>query len=135
MGALKAGCERAREWVSLDLDGGLWELEQELLRAHLRHCPTCAPYARAVRTLTEIVRATPAVQPTVAVATRPPIRSRRPPLRLAAAAAVVVAAAALGSLAGTLAGRGADSHQPATELLAVHLPPSMAAPIPVHVDG
>ena len=41
MGALKAGCDRAREWVSLELDGELSELGAARLDAHLVRCAAC----------------------------------------------------------------------------------------------
>lgn len=102
MGALKPGCERAREWVSLELDGELSELEHALLRAHLERCEPCAAAARHVRAFTAALRAAPLERP-VAVPALP--RRRRPAVRVlhvGAAAAAVAAAVGLGSLAGSL---------------------------------
>jgi anti-sigma factor RsiW len=131
MGALKAGCERAREWVSLDVDGGLSQLEAALLGSHLERCPACAAYASSVRALTVELRSAPKELPALSV--RP--EANRTHVRLLAAVAVVVVAAGLGSLAGALSHSGSDAHPPAADLLAVRLPPSMAAPIPVRIGG
>src|SRR3954454_13270314 len=101
MGALKAGCIRAQEWASLELDGGLSELERALLHAHLDRCPTCAAYAASVQAITTQLRAAAVEEPVLAV--RPAAaRAQRLRVRLLVAAAVVVVAAGLGSLAGAL---------------------------------
>jgi ferric-dicitrate binding protein FerR (iron transport regulator) len=99
MGAPKAGCERAREWISLDVDEELSELGRARLRAHLAHCPACARAARELRTLATMLADAPLEQPASAVELRP--RRRVGLARVYAAAAVVAAAAACG-LAGSL---------------------------------
>ncbi|MFN2628646.1 MAG: zf-HC2 domain-containing protein [Gaiellaceae bacterium] len=100
MGALKSGCERAREWVSLDLDGELSELEDAQLRAHLGRCLGCAGFASDLRGTTAALRAAP-LEPLAAVVTFPAGRSRTPRvLQVGAAAAAVALAVGLGSLAG-----------------------------------
>jgi predicted anti-sigma-YlaC factor YlaD len=102
MGALKSGCERAREWVSLDLDGELSELEHALLRAHLDRCAACAAFAHDVRALTGELRAAPAETPAVPV-TLPRRRSGAVRvLQVGAAAAAIAIAVGLGTLAGSL---------------------------------
>jgi hypothetical protein len=102
MGALKSGCERAREWVSLELDGELSELEGAQLRAHLGRCVTCSRFARGVRGTTRALRATPLEIP-AAVVTFPTARSRTMRvLQVGAAAAAVAVAVGLGSLVGSL---------------------------------
>jgi hypothetical protein len=45
-------CERARESVSLQLDGELPELEVDSLETHLLLCPDCAAWAEQVRVVT-----------------------------------------------------------------------------------
>ena len=106
MGALKSGCERARAWVSLELDAELSELEHALLAAHLDRCAACAAFAHDVRGLAGALRAAPLELPREVPA---PIRRRDASVRvlqaLGAAAAVAVAIG-LGSLVGTLSSQG-----------------------------
>ncbi len=52
-------CEQAREYISLELDGELSELERERLRMHLAQCSACARYARDVRGTTSLLRSAP----------------------------------------------------------------------------
>jgi predicted anti-sigma-YlaC factor YlaD len=104
MGAVQSvECERARAWVSLELDGELSEVEGALLRAHVGRCAACADFARDVDALTQEIRTARPQRPAV---TRVSSHSRRAAtrrLRLGAAAAAVVAVAAgFGSLAGSL---------------------------------
>ena len=99
MGAPKAGCERAREWISLDVDEELSELGRARLRRHLARCPGCAAAARELRTLATMLADAPLEQPTSEVEVRP--RRRIGLTRVYAAAAVVATAAACG-LAGSL---------------------------------
>jgi len=85
-------CQRAREAVSIQLDGELSELGSARLSAHLRECEACASYALELAALTTRLRTAALEQPGTSVAL--PTRRRRPALQLAAAAAAVVAAAA-----------------------------------------
>ena len=85
-------CQRAREAVSMQLDGELSELGSARLSAHLRECEACAGYALELAALTTRLRTAPLEQLPAPVAL--PSRRRRPALQLAAAAAAVVAAAA-----------------------------------------
>jgi predicted anti-sigma-YlaC factor YlaD len=85
-------CQRAREAVSIQLDGELSELGSARLSAHLRECEACASYALELAALTTRLRMAPLEQPGIDVALPP--RRRRPALQIAAAAAAVVAAAA-----------------------------------------
>jgi len=106
MGAvLTADCERARARASLGLDGELSQIEQALLRSHVRRCAACAEFASDVGALTQELRTTALER--VVVAPLPARRrsARRRTLQLGAAAAVVVIAAGLGSLAGSLSSR------------------------------
>lgn len=112
MGAvLTAECERARNRVSLGLDGELSQVEKALLRAHVGRCAACAGFARELGGLTEQIRRTPLVHPQRG-AYEPmdvPVRRRSSGmrvLRLSAAVAAVAVAAGLGSLAGSLSSRG-----------------------------
>jgi anti-sigma factor RsiW len=49
-------CARARESVSVQLDGELPELELDRLETHLRFCPDCAAWAAEVRDVTQRLR-------------------------------------------------------------------------------
>jgi anti-sigma factor RsiW len=120
MGAvLAAECERARNWVSLGLDGELSQVEQALVRAHVGRCAGCADFARDLHGLTQELRRAPLERPSGQCG---PVRRRRPGMRalqLGAAAAAVVLAATLGSLVGSFSAR-----QPAAL--------TAAAPFPLH---
>lgn len=102
-------CERAREQVSLSLDGELSQLEHRLLDAHLARCAACGAYAADVAAVTEQMRAAP-----LETLERPvEVRRQR---RVAPARVQVVAVAALAFLAVGVAGQLSSSlrsHQPA----------------------
>jgi predicted anti-sigma-YlaC factor YlaD len=103
MGALKAGCERARELVSLELDEELSELGQARLRRHLECCPACRLYAAGARTVAEQLRATSLERPAVSVSVAGRRRRRRVLVyRTATAAAALVSLAGVVGLAGSL---------------------------------
>lgn len=104
---VSAACDRAREQVSLSLDGELSQLERRLLDAHLDRCASCAAYAQDVVLFTEQLRTAPLETP------RRPVVVRRT-RRLSPARVQVVAAAALALLAVGLAGQlSASSERPA----------------------
>ena len=84
-------CQRAREAVSLQLDGELSELGSARLSVHLRECAACAAYAREAAAIAGRLRAAPLEQPGIAVAL--PARRRRPGLQIAAAGAAAALAA------------------------------------------
>jgi ferric-dicitrate binding protein FerR (iron transport regulator) len=98
MGALKPGCDRAREWVSLDVDDELSEVGRARLRAHLARCPACAQVAREVRALATALADAPLEEPSLQLVVPP----RRIGMRRIALAAAVVAVVS-GGLAGSLA--------------------------------
>jgi hypothetical protein len=56
-------CQKARERISLDLDGELSLHESGLLERHLSHCAECALFAVDVRRYTGLLRAAPLEQP------------------------------------------------------------------------
>lgn len=56
-------CERCRGQVSLDLDGGLSELEAAWMRRHLAACADCRAFAARVRGATALLRAAPQLAP------------------------------------------------------------------------
>jgi anti-sigma factor RsiW len=89
-------CTRASEWVSLQLDGELSELELALLRTHLERCPRCATFAHSVESITSTLRAAPLEHPGRTFNLPVPLRrfSRPGALRVASAATAALAAAA-----------------------------------------
>jgi predicted anti-sigma-YlaC factor YlaD len=106
MGAVRtAECERARSWVSLELDGELSEVEEALLRAHVGRCADCAGFERDAAALTRELRAAPLEASAVAVMSPRRRSAAMRVLRVGSAAAAVALAAGLGSLAGSLNSR------------------------------
>ena len=49
-------CERARQSISLGLDGELPESAQKRLALHLRDCRACERFASSLARLTEVLR-------------------------------------------------------------------------------
>lgn len=98
MAVLPRSCERARSWVSLDLDDELSELEGAMLRAHTARCSTCAAFRIEAISIASRLRLAP-LEPLPAPVALPP--RRRTVARVAqigAAAAVAVLAAGIGTL-------------------------------------
>ena len=94
-------CDRAREWVSLGLDGELSRFERSLLERHVASCAACAEFVRDVPVFTHALREAP-LQPLE----RPvalPARRRLPiqALGFAAAAALAISVGA-GALSSSL---------------------------------
>jgi ferric-dicitrate binding protein FerR (iron transport regulator) len=91
-------CERARQWISLELDGELSELEQAALARHLDGCPSCREASTRVGAFTRLLRDEP-----LATLERPPVLtplgSRRARL-VRRGAGVLAFAAAVGAIAG-----------------------------------
>jgi predicted anti-sigma-YlaC factor YlaD len=56
MSFLATDCARARESVSVQLDGELPEFDLDRLETHLRICPACAVWADEVREVTQQLR-------------------------------------------------------------------------------
>jgi predicted anti-sigma-YlaC factor YlaD len=56
---LATDCARARESVSVQLDGELPEFDLDRLETHLRICPACAAWAAQVRDVTQQLREAP----------------------------------------------------------------------------
>jgi anti-sigma factor RsiW len=113
-------CMRAREAVSVRLDGELCELDEVRLDQHLDDCPACSRFAADAARTTQVLRDTPLVTAPLA----PFVARRRYPVRVpfAAAAAVMLIAATSGSLflAGRfLGGAGASAGR---------MPPAITAP-------
>ena len=94
-------CDRARQWISLQLDGELSEFERALLDAHLESCAECRAFEGDVSTITGQLRAAPPeslTQPVVLPSRRHGLLR---PLRVGAAAAAVVAVAGVATLIGS----------------------------------
>jgi predicted anti-sigma-YlaC factor YlaD len=96
------GCDRAREYASLRLDGELSDFERALLDSHLERCPGCRAFAADLGCVTERLRTAKLEQPLIAL-TLPrrrfvAVRS----VRVSAAAAAVVSVVGIGALFGML---------------------------------
>jgi predicted anti-sigma-YlaC factor YlaD len=90
-------CERARQWVSAELDGRLSEFEQALLDGHLKGCAACSGFRASATGFTHELRAAPLerLEQPISVAR---VR-RRLSFRIApAVAALAVMAVGLGSI-------------------------------------
>jgi predicted anti-sigma-YlaC factor YlaD len=94
---MHAACDRARQWVSSDVDGELSRFEGVLLAAHTATCPSCREFQAATLAITTTLRAEPLEQPARLIEikrVRRRIRARLAP----AVAAMAVVAVGLGSL-------------------------------------
>ena len=97
MRAVSGNCERARQWVSSELDGRLSEFELVLLDGHLRSCAECSAFRATAKRFTHGLRAAPLERLDRPVAVS--YSRRRFPMRLSpAVAALAVAAVGLGSI-------------------------------------
>jgi len=91
-------CDRATQWLSLELDGELSQLEQAALARHIEACARCRDLSEDVRAFTAMLREAPLVElerPIVVLAPRR-ARTARRVTAAALAFAGVVAAAAIG---------------------------------------
>ena len=73
MAIISRSCERARSWVSLDLDDELSELEGAMLRAHTARCVPCAQFQSEAVAITHKLRLAP-LEPLPAPIALPPRR-------------------------------------------------------------
>src|SRR5205085_542263 len=55
-------CDRAAQWISLELDGELTELERAGLARHLDRCQNCRRTSAELGTFTRLIRAAPLVE-------------------------------------------------------------------------
>lgn len=110
-------CERAREWLSLAVDGELSRFERALVDRHVAGCPECFAFGAEVRAFTHALRAAPAERLTHPVGI--PERRRRVvafrPAQAAAAALAVVAVGA-GALSSSLRPEERRAQRPAAAL-------------------
>ena len=94
-------CDRAREWISLALDGELSRFEEALLERHLGGCGPCRVFSEETAGFTHALRTAPLerLERRVALPLRRPLALRPVAFAAAAVAAVSVGAMALvGSL-------------------------------------
>lgn len=96
----KPVCERAAQWISLELDGELSEFERAALSRHLRRCEECSRARDGIAGFTRVIRDTPIVP--VATLDQPIASPARRPRRSRRVAAACVLAAALGSTAAAI---------------------------------
>lgn len=86
---LPVACQKAREAVSLQLDGELSELGSLRLATHLRRCGACSEHALELTATAELLRSAPLEHP----AFRVQPRRRASSARVATVAATAVAVA------------------------------------------
>jgi predicted anti-sigma-YlaC factor YlaD len=94
-------CERTAQWISLDLDGELSQLEQVALARHLSGCVRCRELSNEVGAFTRMLREAPQLELERGVAYAAPRRARARLVRrtgLSLAFAGLTAAAVLGGL-------------------------------------
>ena len=116
-------CERARQWVSAELDGRLSEFEQALLEGHVKTCPDCTSFRVGVRHFTQELRSAPLerLEQPIAISR---VR-RRFSFRVApAVAALAVTAVGLGSILASTVVRPGSSISQAPSSAADRLLPS-----------
>jgi len=92
-------CERSAQWISLELDGELSQLEQAALARHRDGCARCRALSTEVASFTRLLREAPLLSSQRPVAVAGPRRARIKVARRAAASlafAALVAAAVLG---------------------------------------
>lgn len=119
-------CARAREWVSLRLDGELSELERLMLERHLARCEPCRAFAAGTAATAGMLRAAERERPRRPVV--PDVRPRRRRARYglaAAAAALVMVGAGVGTLVASLRDDSSPGERPAPTEIA-QLPPEPA---------
>ena len=103
-------CERARQWVSLRVDGELTELEEALLEKHLEGCASCSAFSMRLAATTEAVRAVPQERPDIEYP-----RFERPAIRLPVGRRVAIVAVAAAAVLGAFVGSSLQKPAPARE--------------------
>jgi anti-sigma factor RsiW len=97
----RLSCDRAREALSLSLDGELSELGQARLDAHIERCPDCRAFGAESSTLTALLRQAPREEMSVPIVMpRPGRLSAARILQAGAAAAAVALVAGLSAIHG-----------------------------------
>jgi predicted anti-sigma-YlaC factor YlaD len=105
MGRVAQDCERARAWISAELDGELSEFESTLLQGHLHECRACGAFRTSAGTFTRELRQAPLEPLAHPIAVPGRRRIVLQPLRVPAVAAMAVSIFALGSLFAVLHSR------------------------------
>jgi anti-sigma factor RsiW len=105
-----ASCERAAQFVSLELDDELSTFERAMLERHLARCARCAEDARRTSALTELLRSVPAEGMSVPVEVS---RRRRPRLVVLQSVAGVAVVAIAGTWLGLSISERETSRPPA----------------------
>lgn len=100
-------CDRARGWVSLELDGELSQLERSLLGSHLAGCAACRSFRVDAVGATAELRAAPLEQLERPISL--PTRRRIAFRPLEAAAGVLAAAIGIGSVVAALHFSGTET--------------------------
>ena len=95
MRPLAERCERARRWVSLELDDQLSEFERSFLTSHLAACGACRSFRHSVSVATRELRAASLERPEFGISL--PRRARYASLRAVPVAAALLAAVGLGT--------------------------------------
>ena len=104
-------CERAMQWISLDLDGELSQLEQAALARHVDACDRCREVTTEVSAFTQLIRAAPLVELERPVAVAAPRRARAQVARRAAVSLAFAALAGVAALGGiVLTSGGTNAH-------------------------
>ena len=102
-------CERAAQWISLELDDALGELERAALQRHLARCATCSGARAEIAGFTLLLRSAPLVERRRPVSVGGVGIPRRARLVRRAAASLVLAAALAAGGAVVLAPRGSPT--------------------------
>ena len=100
-------CERARQWISLELDGELSEFERALLDPHLARCAVCRAFQLGAAGAAAHLRTTPLERLETSISLPSRARRRVSALRVGAAAAAVVAATSFGVASALRTGKSA----------------------------
>jgi predicted anti-sigma-YlaC factor YlaD len=88
-------CERAAQWISLELDGELGRLDEAALARHLRRCDRCQSSSLEIGAFTGLLREEPPVAPSRAVVVvTPPWAKRRARATIRGGALALIAALA-----------------------------------------
>jgi len=104
-------CERAGQWISLELDGELSQMEHAALERHLASCDRCRSLGLEVRGFTSLLREAPLVEPSRRVVAHAPARARKVRRVAAMLAFAVVGAAA--AVTGVVVPHGGNASQSA----------------------
>ncbi len=132
MATLPHNCDRAKAWLSLELDGELSELEGLMLEAHLARCAVCRAFAADAAGFTTALRTAELESLERPVSLPARRRTMRRAAQFGAAAALVAASVGLGSLFGAV-GSG-RAHAPSPPRL-LQQGPAIVTPVPVSFDS